>query len=456
MARASSGDGFLCSGCGATAAKWLGRCASCGAWGTLEAVAPVPAARVAAPVAITSITAGPPLRFGSGMAGLDHVLGGGWVRGACVLLGGDPGIGKSTLLLQAAVHAARAARRVIYATGEETAEQVGLRAVRLNAVDPRLHVLAATDAEVIASVIERERPELVIVDSVQMVQLASAAGVPGSVSQVRACACRFIAAAKASGAALVLVGHVTKDGQLAGPKLLEHAVDVVLSFEGERSTSHRVLRGTKNRFGSTDEIVVLEMAAAGLRVVDDPSAVLGSNTTEPGAAVAVVVEGSRPYLIEVQALVGPRTERSAHIRVTGLEFGRVALVAAVLDRNAPLDLMRRDIFVKTAGNLCVADPGVDLAWLVALGSAAWSKAVPERMSFAGEVGLTGEIRRVPRCIVRAREALRLGLRVLVMPAATPVDDVPAAGAEPVRHVRDVLALIAPRRQELFSNAPRSS
>lgn len=415
---------FACQSCGATAPKWLGRCPECGDWNSYIEEArekPVPAAAVAGgsrsvPIGEVDPLEGP--RCATGLPGFDRVLGGGLVPGSVVLLGGEPGIGKSTLLFQAGRGvAARGGRDVLYASAEESAAQVRLRAERLGIRDGRLLVLAETDVSRIVAEAEARQPAVVIVDSVQAVASPSLGSTPGTVSQVRAVAAELTRYAKSRGVPVLLVGHVTKDGSLAGPKSLEHLVDAVVSIEGDRGGSRRLLRATKNRFGPVDEIALYEMTGEGLTELPDASAVLLAERRSglPGSAVTAAREGTRSVLVEIQALVGSVSAGSPRRVAIGVDGGRLALLLAVLEE-AGLALSSREVFVACTGGIEVTEPAADLAVIAALASSARSVPLPDRSVFFGEIGLLSEVRRVPAAASRLKEASALGFRTVFLPA----------------------------------------
>jgi DNA repair protein RadA/Sms len=446
---------FACQSCGATAPKWLGRCPDCGDWNSYieetraKAAAPsaVPAAQ-SLPIAEIGLLEGP--RRATGLPGFDRVLGGGLVAGSVVLLGGEPGIGKSTLLFQAGRGlAAGGAGDVLYASAEESAAQVRLRAERLGIRDGRLLVLPETDVGRIVAEAEARKPalSLVIVDSVQAVADPTLASAPGTVSQVRAAAAELTRYAKASGVPVFLVGHVTKDGSLAGPKSLEHLVDAVVSIEGDRGGARRLLRATKNRFGPVDEIALYEMTGEGLTELPDASAVLLSERRAglPGSAVTAAREGTRSVLVEIQALVGASSAGSPRRVAIGLDAGRLSLLIAVLE-GAGLPLSAREIFASCTGGLEVSEPAADLAVVGALASSARGRALPERSVFFGEIGLLGEVRRVPAAASRLKEAAALGFQTVYLPSGNAADAsaFPDLACRPVDRVSDFLAELARR------------
>ncbi|MBV9735284.1 MAG: DNA repair protein RadA [Acidisphaera sp.] len=413
---------FVCQACGAVHPRWVGRCESCGEWNTIveEVAERRPAPGGAARVAFVGLRgeSEPPARIATGLAELDRVLGGGFVAGSAVLVGGDPGIGKSTLLLQAAAALARGGRRVLYVSGEEAVEQVRLRARRLGLADAPLHLAAATALRDIAETLGSERAAaLVVIDSIQTMWLENLESAPGTVGQVRACSHELIRLAKASGFALVLVGHVTKEGAIAGPRVLEHMVDAVLYFEGDRGHQFRILRGVKNRFGATDEIGVFEMTEAGLAEVPNPSALFLAERRGniAGSAVFAGLEGTRPVLLEVQALLAQNPGGAPRRPVVGWDAGRLAMLLAVLESRCGLRLAAHDVYLNIAGGLRVQEPAADLAVAAALASAAADRPTDAGMVFFGEVGLSGEVRQVPQADARLKEAAKLGFRAACLP-----------------------------------------
>jgi DNA repair protein RadA/Sms len=413
---------YVCQSCGFVSAKWLGRCSECGEWNSLAeelvgAARPAGALGAGArPISIREVRVDDTPRLSTGTAELDRVLGGGLVAGSLVLLGGDPGIGKSTLLLQALDGLARAGHRVLYVSGEESVEQTALRAERLGVVSPELMVLAETQLEKIVEQAEALRPSVLAVDSVQTVHTAALESVPGSLGQVREAAGRLLTFAKTRGVPVILVGHVTKDGALAGPKTLEHVVDAVLYFEGERSQHYRILRTTKNRFGSTNEIGVFEMRTEGLAEVPNPSALFLAERPVgvPGSVVVAALEGSRPILVEIQALVASAAGLPRRTAL-GIDPNRVSLLLAVIERRAGIDVLGQDVFVNVAGGVRLSEPASDLGLLVAIASSARGRAVDARTLCFGEVGLAGEVRAVGRAELRLAEAAKLGFRRCVLP-----------------------------------------
>ncbi len=431
MARSDSR--YVCGTCGAESLRWEGHCRSCGGWNTLVEAPHVrgrsgaarsrPAATPAV-TALADLAADEAQRHSLGIAELDRVLGGGLVTGSLVLLGGEPGIGKSTLVLAlcGAMVRAVSGSSVLYASGEESAAQLRLRAARLGLtaepVASRVSILAETSVEGIVAAAEAARPRLVVVDSIQTLTVDELEGPAGSVGQVRAAAAVLQAYAKQNSVPVVLVGHVTKDGTLAGPKALEHLVDVVLTLEGERFAGLRLLRAAKNRFGSTEEVGVFEMTAAGLREVADPAAAFlePASLGAPGVAVAATLEGSRPLLVEVQALVAPQAHGSPRRTAAGVDPQRLALLIAVLGRRAGINLASHDVYASLVGGLSVAEPQIDLPLALALASSLRNRPLRGGLVAVGEVGLTGELRPATGLERRLREALRLGFRRAIVPA----------------------------------------
>jgi DNA repair protein RadA/Sms len=417
---------YVCQSCGHRSPRWLGRCPGCDAWNTLieevEVRSKRPAKAGAAEVRrLAEVDAGQgPGRLSTRIGELDRVLGGGLVAGSTVLLGGDPGIGKSTLALQMAAGIAASGVRALYVCGEEAPAQIRARADRLGLAAGELLVLAATDTDSVRAALAETSPALAVIDSIQTVFTSAVESAPGSVSQLREASAELISAARERDTAMVLIGHVTKEGFLAGPRVLEHAVDTVLYFEGDRDHAFRILRAVKNRFGPANEIGVFEMRSDGLAEVDDPSKLfLGARQAEaPGSAVTCAMEGSRPMLVEVQALVAPSNPGSARRTTLGIDPARVAMLAAVMEKRMGLAMISHDIFVNTAGGVKVADPGADLAVIAALASSYLDRALPPATVILGEVGLTGEVRGLAQLGARVREASRLGFERAVVPAGS--------------------------------------
>ena len=421
---------FVCQSCGAVHTKWAGQCSGCGEWNTLaeESKSAPPGAMKPSSTArgrglqfetLQSDTPEPP-RIVTGVTEFDRVCGGGVVPGSAILLGGDPGVGKSTLLLEVTAKAARNGARVAYISGEEAIEQIRARAKRMGVADAAVSLASATALREILTTLKRDKFDIVIIDSIQTLWSDAHEAGPGSVTQVRACAAELVRLAKDNGPAIVLVGHVTKDGQIAGPRVVEHMVDAVLSFEGERGYPFRILRAGKNRFGATDEIGVFEMGDAGLREVNNPSALfLGEGKDRaPGAAVFAGIEGSRPVLVEIQALVAPSAYGTPRRAVVGWDSGRLAMLLAVLEARCGLGFGDKDVYLNVAGGLRINEPAADLAAAAALISSALDKPLPPACVVFGEIGLSGEIRAVGRAEARLREAQKLGFeRALAPPQA---------------------------------------
>jgi DNA repair protein RadA/Sms len=415
---------FACTECGTTAGRWLGRCPGCGAFGTLveelqgEAGASSAAAQARAPVPLGQVAASEGERIPTGVPELDRVLGGGLVPSSLVLVGGEPGVGKSTLLLTALAAIARGGRRTLLVTGEESPAQVSLRAARLGGAEA-VEIVSETELASVCVTLEQEHPDVCVIDSVQTLHASELSSAPGSVAQVREAASRLLRVAKGSGVATILVGHVTKDGAVAGPRVLEHLVDCVLQFEGDRYHAHRVLRATKNRFGSTNELGVFEMTGAGLVGVPEPSALFGTtHAGEIGAAVGCALEGTRPLLLEVQALVAPSDLAMPRRVGTGVDPRRLAMIVAVLGRHAGLALATADVFVNVAGGVRIDEPGADLAIALAIGSAARGLPVLEGAAAFGEIGLTGRLRPASQGDRRLDECARLGIHTVIAPDGT--------------------------------------
>jgi DNA repair protein RadA/Sms len=428
---------YTCQACGSQSQKWLGRCPDCGGWNTFveeSFVEPSASARGTVPALggggvrlyadVDTVVAE---RHSSGISEFDRVLGGGIVPGSLVLLGGEPGIGKSTLLLQAAAHCARTMGRVLYCSGEESEHQIKMRGDRLGVDAGPLYLLAETCLERLIEAVDRLKPALLVVDSIQTVFSLKIPSAPGSVSQVRQAATDLLFTAKGRNLPTILVGHVTKDGSLAGPKVLEHVVDTVLYFEGQQHHTHRVVRAVKNRFGAVSELGVFEMTASGLRAVPNPSQLFLAERPlgVPGSAVLCAMEGSRPMLVEVQALVSASTFGNARRTANGLEPSRLALLLAVLDKRVGMNLATDDVFVNVAGGLSVTEPAADLAVLAAVASSLRNRAIPPDVVIFGEVGLAGEVRATSHAALRVREAAQLGFRRCVVPEANAaIEDVP--------------------------------
>jgi DNA repair protein RadA/Sms len=424
---ARDGAVYACQSCGAVHMKWTGQCTGCNAWNTLveEVQARAPgslsaskAARVRGLAFEGLLSETPaPTRFSTGVDEFDRVLGGGVVPGSAILLSGDPGVGKSTLLLQAAANAAVRGARVAYISGEEAIEQIRSRAGRMGLAQAPVKLAAETALREILDGLKREQFDLVVIDSIQTMWSDAHEAGPGSVTQVRACAQELVRFAKKRNTAVILVGHVTKDGQIAGPRVVEHLVDAVLSFEGERGYPFRVLRGAKNRFGATDEIGVFEMGDIGLREVKNPSALfLGEGGARAaGSVVFAGIEGSRPVLVEFQALVAPSAYGTPRRAVVGWDSGRLAMVLAVLEARCGLGLGNRDVYLNVAGGLRITEPAADLAAAAALASSALDEALPQDCVVFGEISLSGEVRPVSRAETRLKEAAKLGFTRALAP-----------------------------------------
>jgi DNA repair protein RadA/Sms len=431
MSRASSA--YVCQSCGSVFAKWAGKCEGCGEWNTLveETVSaplasgstakaqPKPGAKRSKGLELVELAgvAEPEPRIETGIAELDRVLGGGIAQGSAILVGGDPGIGKSTLLLQAAAALARRGAPVVYVSGEESIEQIRGRARRLGLADAPVQLAAETALNPILDGLKASKPAVAVIDSVQTLWSDLVAAAPGSVTQVRACAQELVSLAKKRGSAVILVGHVTKDGQIAGPRVLEHMVDAVLYFEGDRAHQFRILRGVKNRFGPTDEIGVFEMGEEGLREVANPSALFLSARGEPasGSIVFAGMEGTRPVLVEIQALIGKAEYGSPRRAVVGWDSARLAMVLAVLEARCGLSFTGRDVYLNVAGGLKIAEPAANLAVAAALASAAFDVPLPADLAAFGEISLSGEVRAVGRAEARLKEAAKLGFRAALAP-----------------------------------------
>lgn len=443
---------YCCSDCGNTTPNWSGKCPACGAWNTLtEVKADISGgkrgtARAARPFSsakkISELDTSAELRFSTGISEFDRVLGGGAVEGALVLVGGAPGIGKSTLLLQMCGEL-DADKRVLYITGEESERQLKLRATRL-VVDGNIYVLAETDVDSIIACIDELSPEVVIIDSIQTVSDAEVNSAPGSITQVRECTMRLMRVTKEKGLTMFVVGHINKEGSIAGPKVLEHMVDCVLYFEGERSTSFRILRAAKNRFGSTNEIGVFEMADAGLRCVENPSEMLLSGRPEnaPGTCVACVIEGTRPILAEVQALLSPSGYNAAR-RSNGIDYNRSAMLLAVLEKRGGLPVSNCDSYINVIGGLSLDEPAADLATLLAIASSYLDRPLGADLAAIGEVGLSGEVRSVSNLNQRLSEISRLGFSRCVIPAHVRDEVKQFKGMQliPVKSVREAIRAV---------------
>ena len=453
---ARSKTAFVCQACGNVAGKWAGRCDACGSWNTLQEereAAPVhkgAATRKGRPKLELAGLKGEgrmPPRLVVGIEELDRALGGGIVVGSAMLLGGDPGIGKSTLTLQAAAHLSRAGRRVVLVSGEESVEQIRLRAERLNLADAEMGLAAATSVQDILATVEAAPPDLLVIDSIQTMHVEGLEPAPGTVTQLRAASHDLIKFAKERGTAVLLIGHVTKDGQIAGPRVLEHMVDTVLYFEGERGHHFRILRAVKNRFGPANEIGVFEMRGVGLVPVANPSALFLADRDAgvAGAAVFAGIEGTRPVLVEVQALVAPSPLATPRRAVVGWDGNRLAMLLAVLEARCGLVMSGRDVYLNVAGGMRVVEPAADLAVAAALVSSLADKPLPAATAFFGEVGLAGEVRPVAQAETRLREALKLGFEQAVVPRFGSGRAPPKLGLRCVETARlaDLVAYLGP-------------
>jgi DNA repair protein RadA/Sms len=426
----------VCTECGTASPRWLGKCPGCGAFGTLaeelHATADAAASLARSPTRLGDVSASEGERISTGVPELDRVLGGGIVPASLVLVGGEPGVGKSTLLLSA-LCAISKSRKALLISGEESAAQVSLRAARLGGAEA-VGILAETDLGTVCATLEHERPAVCVIDSVQTLHASDLGSAPGSVAQVREAAGRLLRVAKQAGVATILVGHVTKDGAVAGPRVLEHLVDCVLQFEGDRYHAHRILRATKNRFGSTNELGVFEMTGAGLVGVPDPSELFGStHPGEVGAAVGCALEGTRPLLLEIQALVSPTDLAMPRRVATGVDPKRLAMIVAVLGRHAGLALGSADVFVNVAGGVRIEEPGADLAIALAIASASRGAALRENAAAFGEIGLTGRLRAASQAERRLDECAKLGIQTVLAPSGTaPRDGLRVSAVETLR------------------------
>ena len=445
---------YCCSECGNETPNWAGKCPACGAWNTLVELKLDSAgtkgrgargARAAVPSAkkISELDTSAEIRFSTGISEFDRVLGSGAVVGALVLVGGAPGIGKSTLLLQMCGMIGKG-RRVLYITGEESERQLKLRATRLG-IDGDIYVLAETDIDSIIACIGEVAPDVVIIDSIQTVSDAEVSSAPGSITQVRECTMRLMRVTKDKGLTMFVVGHINKEGSIAGPKVLEHMVDCVLYFEGERSTSFRILRAAKNRFGSTNEIGVFEMADNGLRCVENPSEMLLSGRPEnsPGTCVACVIEGTRPILAEVQALLCQAGYNSAARRSNGIDYNRTAMLLAVLEKRGGLPVSNCDSYINVIGGLFLDEPAADLATILAIASSYLDRPLGADLAAIGEVGLSGEVRSVSALNQRLTEISRLGFKRCVIPAHVrdEVKQFDGMDVIPVKNVREAIRAV---------------
>ncbi len=448
---------FYCTQCGNETPKWQGKCPACGAWNTIVEQPSEPrkkggggALRAAgsrallSPMSIAEVETTEELRFATGMSELDRVLGGGAVRGSLVLVGGAPGIGKSTLMLQICDSLCQNAK-VLYVSGEESARQIKLRAERLHVRGDQLFLLSETNLSDILDAVHTMQPDILIVDSIQTMYNGDLTTSPGSVGQVKDCTMALMNLAKGEGITVFVIGHVNKEGSIAGPKVLEHMVDCVLYFEGEEHMAHRILRAAKNRFGATNEIGVFEMVDEGLRQVPNPSELLldGRPKDAPGTCVTCVMEGVRPILAEVQALVAPSNYANPRRASNGVDFNRAMLLLAVLEKRGGLLIGGCDAYINVIGGLTLDEPAADLAMMIALASSFRDKAVPNDLAAIGEIGLTGELRSVNSLGLRLSEVRRLGFTKCLIPARNSgkVDEIPGLQLIPVRTIREALAVL---------------
>jgi DNA repair protein RadA/Sms len=442
---------YVCQACGGSTPRWQGQCPACQAWNTLEeslsestsSNARFQGLAQAVPrQKLSAIKAEDMPRLPTGVDEFDRVLGGGLVPGGVVLIGGDPGIGKSTLLLQALAEMSAAGVSVLYSSGEESAAQIALRAKRIALAAPQLEVLAEIQLEKLLTTIDAARPQVVVVDSIQTVYSDALTSAPGSVAQVRECAAQLTRYAKSTGICMLMVGHVTKDGHLAGPRVLEHIVDTVLYFEGDTHSSFRLVRSIKNRFGAVNELGVFAMTEKGLKGVSNPSAIFLSQHAEmvPGACVLVTQEGSRPLLVEIQALVDTAHIPNPRRLAVGLEQHRLAMLLAVLHRHAGIACFDQDVFLNAVGGVKISEPAADLAVLLAIQSSIRNRALPKELIVFGEVGLAGEIRPCPRGQERLKEAAKLGFTIAIIPNANlPKCKIPGLRVIPVERIDEAIS-----------------
>ncbi len=442
---------YVCNACGGSTPRWQGQCPACQAWNTLEESLSESTstnarfqglAQAVPRQKLSAIKAEDMPRLPTGVDEFDRVLGGGLVPGGVVLIGGDPGIGKSTLLLQALAEMSAAGVSVLYSSGEESAAQIALRAKRIALAAPQLEVLAEIQLEKLLTTIDAARPQVVVVDSIQTVYSDALTSAPGSVAQVRECAAQLTRYAKSSGICMLMVGHVTKDGHLAGPRVLEHIVDTVLYFEGDTHSSFRLVRSIKNRFGAVNELGVFAMTEKGLKGVSNPSAIFLSQHAEmvPGACVLVTQEGSRPLLVEIQALVDTAHIPNPRRLAVGLEQHRLAMLLAVLHRHAGIACFDQDVFLNAVGGVKISEPAADLAVLLAIQSSIRNRALPKELIVFGEVGLAGEIRPCPRGQERLKEAAKLGFTIAIIPKANlPKSKIPGLRVIPVERIDEAIS-----------------
>ena len=440
---------YVCQSCGYESPKWLGRCPDCNEWASLvEEVAPAsksskqPARSFSAPTSIMDISADGAKRTSSGIGEFDRVLGGGVVEGSLVLVGGDPGIGKSTILIQAANHLSLSAGKVLYVSGEESAAQIKLRSNRLGIASAELLVQSETDILAVEQTVSSIQPKVVFIDSIQTMHDPDLSSAAGTVSQVKACTGTLVRIAKESGIPVFIVGHVTKEGALAGPRVLEHMVDTVLYFEGDQHQSYRILRAVKNRFGSTDELGIFEMREEGLVEVSNPSEALLSERPAHGigSVVTATIEGSRPILVEIQALVAPTYFPSPRRTCTGVDYNRMLMILAVLEKRVGLGLGNKDVYINVAGGIKIVEPAADVAIALAVASSLMDRGVDSELIALGEIGLAGEVRSVSQTDKRLNEAARLGFGKVIMAsrgAAKSSDAIKTCGVASLRSAIDM-------------------
>lgn len=459
----TAGTAYRCGDCGYVSLQWLGRCPECGEWNSfIEEAAAVKTGKSKSKTRVQGISSGLPQplngisaaetpRFTSGYRELDRVLGGGIVPGSLVLIGGEPGIGKSTLLLQLALRVAAAGETVLIASGEESEKQIRMRADRLESAADGLYVAAETDIERVIESAETLNTAVLVVDSIQTMCDPETSGGAGSLSQVKECTHRLLTTAKSGGAAVFIIGHVTKEGAIAGPRVLEHMVDTVLYFEGERHQSHRIVRAVKNRFGSTDEIGVFDMGDAGLREVSNPSEIFIADRRQgaPGSVVVASIEGTRSFLVELQALAVPTSLAYPRRVAAGLDYQRLALLTAVLERRAGLKLGTQDIYVSAAGGLKVVEPAADLGIALAIASAFKDKPLAAETVVFGELGLSGEVRFVSHAERRVKEAARLGFKKAMVPPGAAKTKIFGIDIIEVSNIRDALSRLSALKEETW-------
>ena len=449
---------YCCSECGNETYNWAGKCPSCGAWNTLSEVKLDARAAKSGRKAVISdasvklisqLDATAEIRFSTGISEFDRVLGGGAVIGSLVLVGGAPGIGKSTLLLQMCGRV-ESGRKILYVSGEESERQIKLRAQRLGVCSGEIYVLTETDLDTVISTVNEFSPDAVIIDSIQTMNDASQDSAPGSISQVRECTMRLMRVTKDTGVTIFIVGHINKEGSIAGPKILEHMVDCVLYFEGEQNTSFRILRSAKNRFGSTNEIGVFEMGDTGLECVENPSEMLlaGRPENSPGTCVACVIEGTRPILAEVQALVSPANYNPSR-RSTGIDYNRVSMLLAVLEKRGGLPVINCDAYINVIGGLSLDEPAADLATILSIASSYTDRPLGADLAALGEVGLSGEIRTVSMLNQRLSEIARLGFKRCVVPQYAKIDSKSIDGLKliPVKSVREAIVAVLGKKND---------